>query len=97
FDTVVSWFTSFGYFDDHENRLVLAQISRVLKPGGRLILEHMNRDLLMRNLRSGKADSVVERNQDYMIDRTSYDPLSGRATTERIVVRGSREPRRTMV
>ncbi len=35
FDRVVSWFTAFGYFDDAQNRQVLAEIARVLKPGGR--------------------------------------------------------------
>ena len=33
FDDVVCWFTSFGYFDDADNRAVLAEFARVLKPG----------------------------------------------------------------
>src|SRR5690606_23672422 len=34
FDAVICWFTSFGYFDDHDNRRVLAEFFRVLRPGG---------------------------------------------------------------
>jgi ubiquinone/menaquinone biosynthesis C-methylase UbiE len=42
-DVVLSMFTSFGYFEsDAENRGVLASIGRVLRPGGRLLVDHMN-------------------------------------------------------
>ena len=36
FDAVVCWFTSFGYFEDTDNRRVLEQFAGVLKPGGKL-------------------------------------------------------------
>jgi ubiquinone/menaquinone biosynthesis C-methylase UbiE len=43
FDCVVNLFTSFGYFDsDAENAKVIAEISRVLKPGGRWIIDFLN-------------------------------------------------------
>lgn len=42
-DVVLSMFTSFGYFEDDDvNRAVLAGIARVLRPGGRLLVDHMN-------------------------------------------------------
>src|SRR6185503_10451218 len=34
FDAVVCWFTSFGYFDDHDNQKTLAEFAGVLRPGG---------------------------------------------------------------
>ena len=39
FDRVINWFSSFGYFDDAGNRRVLAEVARVLRPGGRFALE----------------------------------------------------------
>ncbi len=50
FDLVLSLFTSFGYFADDENLRTLGEMSRVLKPGGRLVIDHINRPAVERNL-----------------------------------------------
>jgi SAM-dependent methyltransferase len=42
FRSVLVLFSSFGYFDDAENARVLAEIARVLAPGGLLVLDLMN-------------------------------------------------------
>ncbi len=47
FDGVYSFFTSFGYFGDDDNEQVLAGIARALRPGGRFLLDMMNRDWLL--------------------------------------------------
>lgn len=87
FDRVFSWFTSFGYFYDLENRRVLREARRSLRPGGRLLIENNNlAELLPRWLPS----VVIERDGDLMIDRSSFDPTTARATTERTVVRAGR-------
>jgi SAM-dependent methyltransferase len=91
FDRVINWFTAFGYFDDPGNRLVLRQIAQVLKPGGRLALDLMNRDWLVREFQPDRI--AAERNGDLMIDRSRLDPLTSRVLTERIVLRGSRTRR----
>lgn len=45
FDLVVNLFTSFGYFSsDDENREVLSEVSRVLRPGGIFVLDYLNAD-----------------------------------------------------
>jgi SAM-dependent methyltransferase len=84
FDTVISWFTSFGYFDDDENRRVLDETQRVLKPGGRLAIEMNN---LAELLPRWQPVTVIERDGALAIDRARYDPVSGRAHTERTIVR----------
>jgi ubiquinone/menaquinone biosynthesis C-methylase UbiE len=51
FAAVVNLFTSFGYFaDDADNEKVLGEMARVLAPGGRLLLDHMNRPAVERQL-----------------------------------------------
>src|SRR5690606_603526 len=48
FDAVLSWDTSFGYFEDEKNIDVLHRIKKALKPGGRFLLDVMNRDFAAR-------------------------------------------------
>jgi len=48
FDAVVNLFTAFGYFeDDRENAKVIREVARVLRPGGKFVLEIIDRDGLM--------------------------------------------------
>jgi SAM-dependent methyltransferase len=41
-DAVVSFFTSFGYFDDERNLKVLHEVARILKPDGWYVLDYLN-------------------------------------------------------
>src|SRR4029450_5839242 len=80
FERVISWFSSFGYFDDTDNQKVLSEAHRVLRPGGLLLVENNNlAELLPRWLPA----VVVERDGDFMIDRSTFEPATGRAVTER--------------
>jgi SAM-dependent methyltransferase len=50
FDVVMSFFTSFGYFDDpEEDRQVAMNAHRSLKAGGIFLLEMMGKEILARN------------------------------------------------
>lgn len=42
FDAVLTFFTTIGYFDDAENALALAEIGRLLDPGGRFLIDYLN-------------------------------------------------------
>jgi SAM-dependent methyltransferase len=84
FDVVLNWFTAFGYFSDTDNRRVLTEMHRALRPGGRLVMELNNLvDLLPRY----RERSVHEVGDDMMIDHHRLDPLSMRSVVERTVVR----------
>lgn len=84
FDRVVNWFTAFGYFDDADNRRVLTEVARALRPGGRLAIELNNYPAIMR---SYLPSSVAERDGDLMVDRHRFDPLTGRNVVDRTIIR----------
>jgi SAM-dependent methyltransferase len=86
FDAVINWFTSFGYFSDEENRVVMEQIHKVLVPGGVLAIEHQNLLSLVRNF---QHNIVQEVDGDFMIDQNRYDFQDGRIHSQRTFIRGT--------
>jgi SAM-dependent methyltransferase len=93
FDAVISWFTSFGYFDDDLNRKVLAEYRRVLRGGGLLLIETIHRDWIVRHFTPAPFGSVTTIGDDLMIDQNSFDPLTGRLHAVRTIVRDGRVQR----
>jgi SAM-dependent methyltransferase len=81
---------SFGYFDDQDNRRVLQEAHRVLRPAGRLLIENNN---LVELLPRWQPAFVTERDGHFAIDRSCFDPTTGRATTERVIIRDGRTRR----
>jgi SAM-dependent methyltransferase len=84
FECVMMLFTSFGYFEDEDNFHVLENVARALIPEGLFILDVPNRDMALKNIH---PVNVTEKNGDLMIDRVSFDTLSGRLHNRRIVIR----------
>jgi 2-polyprenyl-3-methyl-5-hydroxy-6-metoxy-1,4-benzoquinol methylase len=51
FDMIVQLFTSFGYFEnDDEDKIVLQNVARALKPGGWYVLDFLNEHLVRNTL-----------------------------------------------
>jgi len=50
FDGAYCLFSTFGYFDDETNKKTVANIARALKPGGRVLIEILNRDYVIADL-----------------------------------------------
>ena len=50
FDGAYCLFSTFGYFDDETNKKTVANIARALRPGGRLMIEILNRDYVIADL-----------------------------------------------
>jgi SAM-dependent methyltransferase len=86
FDAVLNWATAFGYFDDAGNKLVLSQVHRALRPGGRFALDVENYTTALRR----KDPTVVERYSNLLVDHSRHDPLSGRTFVDRTLVRDGR-------
>lgn len=90
FDAVVNLFTSFGYFEeDEENGKVLREIARILKPGGRFIIDFLNPEAVIANLvpHSHRMDG------DFHIDETRS--IEGGFVRKRIVLTEPGKPSRS--
>ena len=84
FDRGLLLFSSFGYFEDAENFQVLENMARVIKPGGLFCIDVLNRDALLKHF---LPFLVVEKGNDFMIDRNIFDSATGRLYTRRVIIR----------
>ena len=50
FDGAYCLFSTFGYFDDETNKKTIANIAHALRPGGRVLIEILNRDYVIADL-----------------------------------------------
>jgi SAM-dependent methyltransferase len=79
FDAIINIFSSFGYFEnDADDQQVLHQVHKALRPGGRLLLDLMHRDAMVR----GFQPFDVSRRDDGLVvtEERSFDQLAGRTT-----------------
>ena len=71
FDAAANLWTSFGYFEkESDNKLVLKKFFQALKPGGKFLLQVINRDWIMRNFLSRSWDRV---NDMKIIEERSFN------------------------
>jgi len=77
FDAVINVFSSFGLFaDEAENRRVLEGVARALKPGGRFLIDVMNRDW---RVRQDLERHWFEAGDLIVLADPWLDPVTGRA------------------
>ncbi|MDP9104338.1 MAG: class I SAM-dependent methyltransferase [Candidatus Eremiobacteraeota bacterium] len=91
FDLVVNLYTAFGFFEDESDheRAVRAFV-RALRPGGRLVLETINRDGQLRILPPIGGSELP--NGTVVLERHQFDPYLGRLLTERVLRCAGHEP-----
>jgi SAM-dependent methyltransferase len=75
YDAAIIMFQSFGYFSDTEDRSVLCKIYEALKPGGRFLIEILNRDWILKNYVEVQ-DTVIDGIR--VVEQREFDPLTSR-------------------
>ena len=87
FDAAVNLFTSLGYLGDEEDVRVLAEIRRVLRPAGRLVIETTHRDLIVREDREQIWQGLGEGR--LLLEQHAFDAAAGVLQTTQTLIEGS--------
>lgn len=96
FDAVVSLFSSFGYLEtDDEDERVIAEVARVLRPGGALLLDLLSREHAL----SGFVETQqrVEEDGTLLVERRAFDLLRSRLSVSFVLAPPDGTPPRESV
>ena len=88
FDAVINMFTAFGYLEnDEEDQKVLMAVTKALKPGGKFLIDTINRERVIKNFQR----QTWQENEDgsFMLGAHEMDFLSGRMKDTRTFVEPS--------
>ena len=80
FDAALLLYNSWGFFDEQSCMQLLRKIRNALKPGGIAFIDTLNRDSIVSHLR---PVSLLEKGEDLMIDRITFDPVDGTTMNRR--------------
>jgi cyclopropane fatty-acyl-phospholipid synthase-like methyltransferase len=83
FHGIFNWFGSFGYFSDSENANLLERYALALRRGGRLLVEQINRERILRHF-------TKEQPHGDIIRRNEWDESNQRIISHHILA-GTRE------
>lgn len=85
FSLVVNLFTSFGYFsEDADHRAVLAEIASVLPAGGIFVLDYLNAEEVVANLKPRDERRV----NDLVVEQERSITADGKFVEKKITLRG---------
>jgi SAM-dependent methyltransferase len=83
FDAVVNLFTAFGYLEsDDEDQQVIHQVAKALQPRGRLVLDVVNRDRVIRRYRESFWRQLAD--QSVVLTEGRFDLITGRNYERRV-------------
>jgi SAM-dependent methyltransferase len=84
FDAALNLFSSLGYLGDDGDTNVLREIRRVLRPDGRLVVEIMHRDRLVRHYRDQDWRLLGEGR--LLLEQRTFDAAEGVAQTTQTLI-----------
>lgn len=77
FDAAINMFTSFGFLEsEDEDRRVLEGVAAALRPGGRFLIDFINRDWVIRFYQA--RDWLRAPDGSILLKERCWDPLTGR-------------------
>ncbi|NQU45303.1 class I SAM-dependent methyltransferase, partial [bacterium] len=83
FQGIYSWHGSFGYFSDTENLDLLMRYALALRKGGRLLIDQVNREAVLRHF-------VATRQSGNLTIHNRWSPRTQRVESDWIVNRGGK-------
>jgi SAM-dependent methyltransferase len=83
FDGIYCWATSFGFFEEDKNALVVHKVHKALKKGGQFLLDVVNRDFL---LRQAPSLAWFEGDGCICMDEMSIDWITSRMKVKRTMM-----------
>ena len=94
FDAALNMFSSLGYLGDEGDTHVLGEIRRVLRPDGRLVIEIMHRDRVVRGF--SEQDWRLLGEGRLLLEQRTFDAATGVAqTTETLIDTGGERDSRS--
>ncbi len=91
FDAAFNWFGSFGYFSDAKNVRFCKQILRALRPGGKFLVDGMNKSWLVAHFRP-RDERVIGGVR--IIERCRWDAKRSRVVSTWRMMRGHKSEQR---
>jgi len=89
FDLVLNLFFAWGYLESEEaDQAALEVMARALKPGGQLVMEYQNRELVLQHLQTTWTRLS---SGDILLRGYHFDPVSSRLTGEQTIIRNDGE------
>lgn len=95
FDAVVNFYSSFGYFrGERDDAKTLEGVFKGLKPGGKLLMDLLNKEWLMRHFEPNLWEQAEDSQGAVVLDQISFNFETGRLDNHRTLLAqdGTRTP-----
>jgi SAM-dependent methyltransferase len=81
FDVALSLFSSLGYGTEAEDAAILRTLASAVRPGGRVVVDTMHRDVLAARLAQNATPAQRLPDGRLLIEERRFDPVAGRVET----------------